>query len=252
VTFDVPAGAYDRFMGRFSRPLAPIFLDQVELRRGHRALDVGCGPGALTAVLVERLGATSVNAVDPSGSFVQAFRSRLPAVGICSARAEALPFADGTFDAAVAQLVVLFLRDPVAGLREMARVTAPGGQVAACVWDHAGGTGALATFWQAAYSLDRSAPGESALPGARQGQLAELFERADIHRVQETKLVVTVPFASVEEWWEPFTLGVGPAGDYVAGLSPEGRAALRARCRKLLPEGPFSVKAAAWCVTGRA
>ena len=184
MSFDVTADAYGRFMGRFSEPLAVRFVEQARVRRGQRALDVGCGPGALTAQLVERLGTEAVSAVDPSAPFVAAARDRFPGVDVRSGAAEQLPYPDDSFDLALAQLVVHFMADPVAGLREMARVTRPGGLVAACVWDHAGGGGPLASFWQAVHDLDPQAAGESGLAGAREGHLTELCEsgRADRRR----------------------------------------------------------------------
>ena len=174
MAFEVTADAYARFMGRFSEPLAARFIEQAEVRAGQRFLDVGCGPGALTAQLVELLGADGVSAIDPSASFVEATRERFPEVDVQSGVAERLPFPDETFDGALAQLVVHFMSDPVAGLREMARVTRPGGVVAACVWDHAGGAGPLATFWRAVIDMDAQAHDESGLPGVREGHLAEL------------------------------------------------------------------------------
>ena len=163
-------------MGRYSEPLAPQFADLAGIADGQRVLDVGCGPGALTAELVSRAGAEAVSAVEPSASFAAAARERLPGVDVRQAPAERLPFADGTFDAALAQLVVHFMADPVEGLREMARVTRPGGTVAACVWDHAGGRGPLAAFWSAVRQLDPAADDESGLAGVREGHLASLFD----------------------------------------------------------------------------
>jgi len=139
MTFNVAAEAYDRFMGRYSVHLSPQMADLAQVRTGQRVLDVGCGPGALTAELVARLGPVSVTAVDPSPPFVEAARTRNPGARVEEASAEQLPFADGEFDAALAQLVVHFMADPVAGLAEMARVTRPGGAVAACVWNNAEG-----------------------------------------------------------------------------------------------------------------
>ena len=133
MSFDVAADAYDRFMGRYSRVLAPVFADFARVAGGMRILDVGCGPGALTTELVARTGAENVVAVDPSAPFVEAARARHPGVTVELAPAEALPFASGAFDAALAQLVVHFMSDPVVGLTEMRRVTRPGGAVAACV-----------------------------------------------------------------------------------------------------------------------
>jgi len=250
MSFDVAADAYDRYMGRFSRPLAPVFAAFAGVRAPATVLDVGCGPGALTGVLVETLGAASVRAVDPSEPFVAAAAERYPGVDVRRGVAEALPFPDATFDAALAQLVVHFMADAVAGLREMARVTRPGGVVAACVWDHSGGGGPIGAFWQAVHELDPGARDEAALPGAREGHLAELLGEAGLDAVTSAPLTVTVPLASFDEWWAPYTLGVGPAGAYVASLDDAGRAALRARCAELLPDGPFEVTALAWAARG--
>jgi SAM-dependent methyltransferase len=250
VTFAVGADAYDRFMGRYSVPLAPPFADFAGATAGQRVLDVGCGPGALTAELVARLGAESVSAVDPSESFVDAARERNPGVDVQLAAAESLPFPSGTFDGAVAQLVVHFLPEPVDGLREMARVTRPRGVVAACVWDHAGGQGPLSPFWEAAHALDHDVFDESTLPGARKGHLAELLEETGLNEVEDTVLTVRVEHPSFEDWWEPFTLGVGPAGAYAAGLGARRQAELRERCRELLPPAPFVLSASAWAARG--
>jgi SAM-dependent methyltransferase len=249
VQFDVSAQAYGQFMGRYSRPLAASFVSQLGSRLGRRVLDVGSGPGALTEVLVENVGPAGVFAVDPSGQFVRAVRDRW-GLAVSAASAERLPFRDGVFDAALAQLVVQFMSDPVAGLRDMARVTAPGGLVAASVWDHAEGGGPLSTFWQAARELDPSAPDESRLPGVARGRLRELCLNAGWADVMESQLTIEVEHPGFDQWWEPFTFGVGPAGAHVARLSRAGREALRARCRDLFPAGRFVVPARAWTVVG--
>ena len=140
----------------------------------------------------------------------------------------------------------------IQGLREMRRVTRPGGTVAACVWDHAGDRGPLAAFWSAVRELDPAAPGESDLAGVREGQLASLFTQAGLGRTQVSTLTVRVRHADFDAWWQPFTLGVGPAGAYVASLTPDRRAALREQCRHLLPAGAVEVTAAAWAASGRA
>lgn len=251
MSFDVPADAYARFMGQYSEPLAERFVERAGVRQGQRALDVGCGPGALTARLVERLGAPAVAAIDPSAPFVDALRARLPDVDVRSGVAERLPFDDDGFDLSLAQLVVHFMTDPVAGLTEMARVTRPGGIVAACVWDHAGGGGPLATFWRAVHDTDPAARDESDLAGAREGHLAMLCEAAGLADIEPTRLTVSLRFATFADWWEPFTLGVGPAGAYVAQLDDPRRVALRTRCAQLLPSAPFEVDASAWCVRAR-
>lgn len=248
--FDVAAEAYDRFMGRYSSPLAPRLADFAGVTSGQRALDVGCGPGALTAELVRRLGAGAVAAVDPSEPFVAAARARHGGVDVQLAAAELLPFVDDEFDVTLGQLVVHFMSDPVGGLREMARVTRPGGGVAACVWDHAGGEGPLSRFWEAARALDAGVEDESQYAGAREGHLAELFRQAGLHDVEETALSVTVEHASFDEWWEPFTLGVGPAGAHLSGLDPARRGQLRDLCREAMPGERLTVTASAWAARG--
>jgi SAM-dependent methyltransferase len=254
VGFDVSANAYDRYMGTYSGPLAPQFADLAGVAArpaaGLRALDVGCGPGALTAELVMRLGAEAVAAVDPQESFVNAARERNPGVDVRVGEAEDLPFADGGFDVALAQLVVHFMSDPVAGLREMARVSRSGGVVAACVWDHGGGQGPLSPYWEAARALDADVVGESHLAGSSEGQLSELFEAAGLSEVEETSLSVGVEHATFEKWWELFSLDVGPAGAHAARLDETARAQLRERARSLFPVEPFVLTARAWAARG--
>ncbi len=248
VSFEVSADAYGLFMGRFSGPLAAVFADFAGVAAGQTVLDVGCGTGALTDVLVTRLGTGRVRAVDPSQSFVAVMQKRFPGVDVRLGDAEDLPYEDGGFDAALAQLVVHFMADPVAGLTEMARACRPGGVVAANVWDQAGGTGPLAVFWDAARELSPGTPDESTLPGVREGHLQALFTQAGLHDSTATPLTIEVAHASFEDWWRPYTLGVGPAGAHVAALTPPEREELSRRCRALLPDGPFTTRATAWAV----
>jgi SAM-dependent methyltransferase len=250
MAFDVSASAYDRFMGRYSVLLAPSFADLGRARSGQRVIDVGAGSGALTAELYER--GVDVVAVEPAGLFVDALRTRLPEVTVVAGAAEELPFADAEFDASLAQLVVHFMDDPSAGIAEMRRVTRVDGVVAACVWDHGTGRGPLSPFWEAARALDPTLSDESRMMGSNPGQLRRLLSDAGLHDVEETALEVSVEHPSFEEWWEPFELGVGPAGAYVSRLQPEQRDALREQCRSNLPRAPFSIAARAWAARGLA
>jgi SAM-dependent methyltransferase len=238
MSFEVTPDVYERLMGQYSGALAVAFADTAGVRAGQRALDVGCGPGALTAELARRLGAASVCAVEPSSSFSAAAAARLPGVDIRQAPAERIPFADGTVDVALAQLSVHFMTDAVAGLREMARVTRPGGTVAACVWDHAGGRSPVALLWQAARELDPAAPDESGLAGVSDGHLVRLFAEAGLAGAEQTTITVSARHTSFEDWWQPFTLGVGPAGEYVTSLAGQPRARLRERLTELTGPGP--------------
>jgi SAM-dependent methyltransferase len=249
MAFDVAADAYDRFMGRYSVELGPQMADFAGVQAGQRVVDVGCGPGALTGELVAR--EVHVAAVDPSPPFVAAAQERYPGADVRHASAEELPFADGEFDAALAQLVVHFMADPVRGLTEMRRVTRPGGAVVACVWDHAGGHTPLSPFWAAARELDPGVDDESDLAGAREGALGQLFREAGLEDVVETKLAVRGDHATFEDWWQPFTLGVGPAGSYFQQRPPDQQAELERRCRERLTP-PISLETWAWAARGTA
>jgi len=250
--FTVAAEAYDRYMGRYSIPLAPRFCEFAQIAAGQRVLDVGCGPGALTAELVSRLGAPAVSAVDPSEPFVEAARERHPGVEVRQAAAEQLPFPDDDFDSSLAQLVVHFMAAPIAGLGEMARVTREGGTVAACVWDHGGGEGPLSRFWEAARELDPEVEDESELAGSRRGHLAELLREVGLGEVEETVLSVSVEHATFDEWWEPFTFRVGTVGAYLSQLNQEQQTRLREHCRDAFPDGGLVLAARAWAARGRA
>lgn len=250
MSFDVAAEAYDRFMGRYSAPLATAFAESARLPESGRALDVGCGPGALTAVLSARYGPDQVAGVDPSESFVAAAHERFPWADIRHGVAEALPFDDDGFDATLAELVVHFMTDAAAGAREMVRVTRPGGVVAACVWDFAGKRAPQSTFFAALTSVAAGIDDESHRVGAQRGDLRPLLEDAGCRDVEETELTVTAEYATFDEWWQPYTLGVAPAGRQLAALGAADRELVRLRCRELLPEGPFTVTATAWSARG--
>lgn len=245
--------AYDRFMGRYSRELAPRFVDFAGIRPEMRVLDVGCGPGALTERLAERVGPERVSAADPSEPFVAACSERVPGAEVRHLSAEELPWEDGTFDAALSQLVVNFMRDAEAGVGAMRRVVRPGGIVAACTWDYGAGMEMLRMFWDAAHDVDPDAPDEGRVMRYRTAEeLDELWRKVGLEDVETSALDVGTAYADFEELWEPFTLGIGPAGAFCASLDPEQRDRLRDNLLTRLgsPAGPFTLGARAWAVRG--
>lgn len=250
-TFRAPADAYDAFMGRYSRQLAPVFADFCRLTAGERLLDVGCGPGAFTAVAVQRLGLEAVSAIDPAPQFVTTNRERHPGLDVRQAAAEKIPYANGEFDIAAAQLVFHFLSDPEQGVREMARVVRAGGTVAACVWDFAEEMEMLRAFWDAAVTLWPDAPDEGrVLHFGRAHELANLVEAAGLADIVETRLTVSTLYESFAELWATFLGGIGPAGAFLLSKQPEEQAALRESFYGRLgrPDRPFILGAVARAV----
>jgi SAM-dependent methyltransferase len=250
MSFDVAGEAYDRLVGRWSRPLAPRFLDFARVG-GAPVLDVGAGPGALTEVLAARLGPASVAAVEPSPPFAAACRARVPGVDVRAGGAESLPFPDGTFAAALAQLVFSFVPDAPRATSEMARVVRPGGVVAACTWAWDGFPLAQA-FWQAALRFDPAAPDDAGLPIRRPGQLAALWKGAGLADVAEDALDVTVSYEHFDDFWGPFAGGAGPPGGYLVRQPEPRRAAIRDSVRDILgnPAGAFTLRSRALAVRG--
>jgi SAM-dependent methyltransferase len=255
MTFDfaVAADKYDRFMGRYLPTLSVAFADAAGVQAGMSVLDVGSGPGGLTRELVARVGADAVAAIDPSSSFVEAARERFPDVDVREAGAEELPFEDDSFDAALACLVVPFMRDADAGAREMARVTKPGGVVAACMWDIDGGMTMLRVMREATRAAAPDAPLRKALRGTREGDLGELFRGQGLADVEEGVISASAEYADFDDWWNPFMYGIGPHAAHVAALGEEQQAAIRTACFELLgsPVGPFTLDARAWFARGR-
>ena len=255
-TFRASADAYDRHVGRYGPSLAAGLIEFARVEPRMHALDVGCGPGALTAALAERLGAASVSAAEPSEQFAEACRTRMPGVEVVSAPAEALPFADDAFDATLSQLVVNFMRDAEAGVREMARVTRPGGVVASCVWDYAGEMTLLRAFWDAAREVDpdRGAAADEGvvMRWCGEGELAELWRDAGLRDVRSGPLEARASYTGFEDLWTPLLSGIAPSGAFVKSLDDAGRAALHDAYRSHLGvgEGPFELSARAWAVAG--
>jgi SAM-dependent methyltransferase len=252
-SFLTSGDAYFRFMGRYSQPLAPAFADAAGVGPGDTALDVGCGPGALTMELVARLGAGSVHACDPSPPFVAACAARNPGAEVTQGRAENLPYEGDTFDVVLAQLVMHFVSEPAAAVAEMTRVVRPGGRVAVCVWDFERGMEMLRAFWDAAVALDPEAPDElRVMHFGRAGELLELLDEGGLGDVTEEELTVTSDYADFDELWNGFLAGIGPAGSYLVGLPESEQARLREKLYSRLgsPTGGFTLDAVARAAVG--
>lgn len=255
--FGAFADAYDRHLGRYSPSLAAQMIRLATITSGQRALDVGCGPGALASALVAALGPERVAAVDPHEPFVKACRARLPRADVRIAAAETLPFADYHFDVVLAQLVLDLVEDPQRAVAQMRRVLRPGGVLAACVWDYPGEMTMLRAFWDAATALDPLAA--TALDAGRRmrlcrrGELGQLWRAQGIERVEEGEFIASAHYADFEAFWSPFQAGIEPAGAYYKALEAQDQAALREECWRGLgsPTGPFYLGARAWFVIGR-
>ena len=249
--FAAPAEHYDRFMGRYTPNLAAALADAAGITPGMRVVDVGCGPGGLTRELAGRTGAENVAAIDPAAQFADACRERNPGADVRVGVAEALPWEDDAFDAALSCLVIGFMGDPDQGVREMARVTRARGTVAACMWDIAsGGMTMLRIFWEAAREVRPGVEGERRMAGTAEGDIARRFGAAGLTDVVSGALTASADYADFEDFWQPLTLAVGPAGQYLQSLSDDERARVRDACRVRLTDGPFSLDARAWYARG--
>ena len=219
-----------------------------------RALDVGCGPGGLTRELGVARRRRPRRRDRPAAQFADACRERNPGADVRVGVAEELPFEDGAFDVALCSLVIAFMRDADAGAREMARVTRPGGVVAGCMWDvPGGGMTMLSTFWRAVRTVDPETEGEQARVGVREGEIAELLARRRPRgRASRARSTTSAHYADFDDFWEPFTFAVGPAGSYLRQQDADRQQAIRDHCFALLgePSGPFELDARAWYARG--
>jgi SAM-dependent methyltransferase len=242
--FDVSETAYDRFMGRYSVSLGPLFADFAGVETGQRVLDVGAGTGALTGELVRR--DAQVAAVEPAPTFVAALRSRFPAVDVRQAGAEELPWPDASFDVALAQLVVTFMSDAPAGVAEMRRVVRPGGTVAVCMWD-GDGMEMLGAVNRTQQALDPSRPTPEQRTLFRSRETLESLVGEGAHA---ELLGVESEYAGFEELWSTVVNGAGPAGVWAKSLDDEQRAAAEEELHRQVgsPSGAFTLTGRAWAV----
>lgn len=251
-------GDYEYLMGRWSRLLAPKFLEWVRVPTDGAILDVGCGTGALSGALL-KLGVQAVVGIDPSPRYVEFATSLLREKGNASFRvgdAMDLPFPEGLFAGAVSSLVLNFVADPLRVAREMCRVVQGGGVVAALVWDYAGRMEMLRTFWDGVVALNpdvRSLDEGVRFSLCNPEKLAGLFREAALARVETTYVDIPIRFASFEDYWRPFLGGQGPSGGYAMSLTEEKRHELRELLRSRLrtqDDGSIALTARAWAVRG--
>lgn len=248
---------YERYIGRWSREVAPEFLAWLGLPPGLDWLDVGCGTGALSGAILDRCAPRSVTGVEPSDGFRETAGANLTGrAAILAGNANQIPLGDHAVDVVVSGLVLNFVPDPRAALAEMKRVTRGGGTIAAYVWDYAGKMEFLRAFWDAAIALD---PGAAAADEARRFPLCApeplraLFDSATLARVDVRAIDVPTRFASFNELWQPFLGGQGPAGAHAMSLPETGRQRLEDAFRARVPtgsDGSISLVARAWAVRG--
>ena len=253
------AEAYERFMGRWSSILAPLLVDFTDLPDTGRVLDVGSGTGALAFSIAKLRVHCQVLGIDPSKQYVGYARSRNPFPDRARFQVgdvQKLRFSDATFENSLSLLVFNFIPDRKRALREVSRITKPGGCVSAAVWDYGAGMRMLRVFWDAAGTVDPTAQkfDELHMPLCRAGELGEFWKQSGLERVEERPLDITMRFESFADYWDPFLLGQGPAGAYLRNVDGDRRQALRGEVKRQLAlraeDAPFSIPARAWAVRG--
>ncbi len=252
------AQAYDRFMGRWSQLVAPLLMEFAGIPDGGHVLDVGSGTGSRARAIVDRKPKCRITGIDPSKEYIACAQSqtRSDRIHFETGDAQKMTFANGAFDHCLSLLVFNFIPDPKKALGEVRRVTKPGGRIVAAVWDYGRDMRMLRVFWDAAVALDPSAEklDEKHMPLCRTGELSALWKLASLDRTEERPLDITMKFASFSDFWDPFMLGQGPAGAYVAKLPRDRVPRLADEVKRRLALGsdsaPFELQARVWAVRG--
>jgi ubiquinone/menaquinone biosynthesis C-methylase UbiE len=255
------ADAYEVSMGRWSRQMAPRFIAFAGLEDGERILEVGCGTGSLTFALAAAADFVEIRAIDVSEVYLAAARSRNadPRISIEHGDAGALPFADATFDRALAQLVLQFIPDTERALAEMRRVVKPGGTIAAAVWNTSGGQPHQRLFWDTAAMLDPAAAAARSRaffrPMTQAGELKTAWQQAGLTDIVEGTLTVPMDHPCFADFWEPIATGEGTLGKYVDSLAPADLERLKHHVREAYesgrPDGRRVFLASAWVCKGK-
>ncbi len=252
--------AYDRFMGRWSVFIAQKFLRWLAVSPSHTWLDVGCGTGAITKLILENYQPEAIISIDSSSDFISRAQESIsdPAIQFRVGLAQSLELESNSIDTVVSGLVLNFLPQPKAAVSEMLRVTKPGGKIGVFVWDYADGMQMLRYFWDAAVELDENARELDEgirFPLCQEGQLESLIRETGLKRIEATPIEVVTLFQNFDDYWQPFLGGVGPAPGYTMSLDPRDRQKLEDKLRKSLPideNGSISITARAWAVKGTA
>ncbi len=255
------AADYERFMGRWSRLIAPAFLTFTGIPGQGRILDVGSGTGSLAFEIGKRFPQARILAIDPSEEYISYAKTNNPFPDRITFRvddAQKLNLGNASFDSALSMLAFNFIPDPSKALLELGRVTKPGGRIAAAVWDYGDGMRMLRTFWDAAVSVDEQAQSadEKHMPLCREGELRALCKQAGLEDVREQSIEIGMRFQTFADFWEPFLLGQGPAGAFTRRLASSALETLRHNVRRRLnwfaEETPLDLPARAWAVCGLA
>ena len=252
------AEAYEVMMGRWSRQLAPLFVEFVGVRDSEKVLDVGCGTGSLSATLASVTGASKIVGIDPSNGFIEYARTQIadPRVTFEVGDAQALPYPDKSFDRSMALLIVNFIPDAPKAAKEMRRVTKSGGVVATTMWDRSSANELNGCLWKAAVAIDPTVrrPAETGRSYGSAEALSDLWKGAGLTDIEVTDLTMPCKFSSFDELWQRYLTGEGPPGAYMAGLSADRREAVKRAMRQNVlgdgPDGPFTLQARAWAVRG--
>jgi SAM-dependent methyltransferase len=249
---------YEQYVGRWSRAVAPLFLSWLNVPAGRRWLDVGCGTGALCAAIVDGCSPSSVAGVEPSEGFLKTAKENLAGRAVLhQGSATAIPLDDASVDVVVSGLVLNFVPDRPAALREMSRVTVKGGTIATYVWDYAERMQLIRFFWDAAVELDADAAKLDEgfrFPLCRPEALERLFAGAGLEGVEVKPIDIPTTFANFDDYWRPFLGGQGPAPAYAMSLDEVARARLQNRLRERLPtaaNGSISLTARAWATRAK-